>query len=198
MNRVGGTLRKVDAGHVEAVRRLAAAPRPQARIDLPNRVIARREYGQLVFEPSGRLICGDFAYAVEGPGSYDLEAVGRSVSLEFEANGSLPGNAGSPWTALLNGDLIRFPLTIRNFRPGDRFVPFGMKGRKKIKDFFIERKISDSERRNVPLLTQGSEILWVCGLRIDDRFKMTEGAGKGLRVTFFPGGRGSLSPEAAE
>jgi len=185
LNRAGGTLRRVDSRHVDAVRRLASGPRPQARIDLPNHVVARREYDHLVLDRFDEKPPEDFEYVLEGPGSYRLEAVGRSVFLELAAAADASWHGGSPWTAHLNRELIHFPLTIRNFRHGDHFVPLGMKGTKKIKDFFIERRLPASERAKVPLLIQGREILWVCGLRVDDRFKMTEGSGECLRVTFW-------------
>jgi tRNA(Ile)-lysidine synthase len=71
-------------------------------------------------------------------------------------------------------DKLGFPLTIRNARPGDRFVPLGMQGRMKIKDFFINNKINRHERRRIPIVQSPEGIVWVGGLRIDQSVKVTE------------------------
>ena len=90
----------------------------------------------------------------------------------------------SPWTAFLNAENLTYPLMIRNFLPGDRFVPLGMSGHKKLKDFFIDLKLSSKARAHIPILTHRNRIVWVCGLRIDDRFKVTKDTKRVLKVTF--------------
>jgi tRNA(Ile)-lysidine synthase len=77
-------------------------------------------------------------------------------------------------SAALDIDKMKFPLTIRKWKPGDAFMPFGMKGKKKLSDFFIDSKIPVSEKENIQLLVSGNEIAWVIGHRIDERFKVTE------------------------
>ena len=72
---------------------------------------------------------------------------------------------------------------LRNFQPGDRFVPLGMRGHKKVKDFFIDLKISSDSRKRIPILAQGDRIVWICGLRIDERFKVTADTKKVLKVS---------------
>ena len=77
--------------------------------------------------------------------------------------------------ALLDADKIQFPLTLRHWRHGDRFHPLGMKGSKLLSDFFVDQKFTESQKQNVFLLVSAeSEILWVVGYRIDDRFKIEE------------------------
>lgn len=62
---------------------------------------------------------------------------------------------------------IRFP------RAGDRFMPLGMRGFKKLSDFFIDAKVPYAQRAWVPLLECDVGIVWVCGHRLDERFKIT-------------------------
>jgi tRNA(Ile)-lysidine synthase len=76
--------------------------------------------------------------------------------------------------AYLNADKIHFPLTLRKWQQGDKFKPFGMKGVKKLSDFFVDEKLSLLEKENVWLLTSNNKIIWVVGHRIDDDFKLTE------------------------
>lgn len=69
---------------------------------------------------------------------------------------------------------INFPLRVKKWQKGDKFKPFGMKGVKKLSDFFIDEKLSLFEKENVWLLTLNNKIVWVVGYRIDDDFKLTE------------------------
>ncbi|MCW3070909.1 MAG: hypothetical protein JWO44_799 [Bacteroidetes bacterium] len=79
----------------------------------------------------------------------------------------------SELSASLDLDTLSFPLTIRKWKKGDTFQPIGMKGKKKLSDFFIDRKLSIAQKEDTWLLVSGKEIAWVIGQRIDDRFKIT-------------------------
>ena len=65
--------------------------------------------------------------------------------------------------AVFDWNHVNGALAVRNFRRGDRFQPLGMKGRKKIKDLFIEKRVPLSMRARWPLLTAGDEVLWIPG-----------------------------------
>jgi len=75
--------------------------------------------------------------------------------------------------ACLDLDKLEFPLLIRNWQQGDYFQPLGMTGFKKLSDFFIDEKIPLHEKENIWLLCSGQKIVWILGLRIDNRFKIT-------------------------
>jgi len=80
----------------------------------------------------------------------------------------------SPCAASFDFDRIFNPFILRGWRPGDRLVPAGMGGKhKKIQDLFVDAKIPRSQRSSIPVLTCSNEILWVIGLRTDDRFLAT-------------------------
>ena len=77
-------------------------------------------------------------------------------------------------TAQLDFDKIRFPMTLRHWRHGDRFHPLGMKGSKLLSDFFVDQKFTEWEKQKIWLLVSADgDILWVVGYRIDDRYKVT-------------------------
>jgi len=76
--------------------------------------------------------------------------------------------------ASLDLDKLHFPLEIRKWEKGDVFQPLGMKGKKKVSDYFIDEKFSVSDKENTWLLCSEGEIVWIVGQRLDDRFKITD------------------------
>ncbi len=93
------------------------------------------------------------------------------VSLSHKREESAPVHSLSTCIASFDFDNIPLPLSLRSWRPGDRFVPLGLRGHhKKLQDFFVDHKVEKSERHRRPLLCCREGILWVLGLRIDERF----------------------------
>ena len=71
-------------------------------------------------------------------------------------------------------DKLKFPLQIRSWQSGDYFYPLGTKGRKKLSDFFTDCKIDSFSKRQIRLLCAGDDIIWIIGLRSDERWKVRE------------------------
>ena len=88
-----------------------------------------------------------------------------------------------------NGQRIQLPkgsepkFTVRNRRNGDRFQPLGFPHEKKLKDVLIDRKIAARVRDRIPLLVWNGAIVWVAGVEISEKFKVTEGEGDRYEVT---------------
>lgn len=120
-------------------------------------------------------------YYIEDP----YREVNEPVSLDMDVvtigyNYKLPKN---PSIACLDLDKLQFPLIIRKWEQGDYFRPFGMKSMKKLSDFFIDIKLSIPEKENTWLLTSGREIIWIIGIRIDDRFRIGPDTKRMLKIT---------------
>ncbi len=85
-------------------------------------------------------------------------------------------------TAYFDNDLLQYPLAVRPWSEGDVFQPLGMKGKKKLSDFIIDRKIPLNNKKDVIVLFSKNDIIWVIGHRIDDRYKITSSTKHVLRI----------------
>lgn len=93
-----------------------------------------------------------------------------STDLDFTRDSSM---------AYVDYDLLVFPLVIRQWAEGDRFKPLGMQGFKKISDFFIDQKVPLPLKSQIPILLNGNgEVIWLAGLRQDNRYKVSSSTKK--------------------
>ncbi len=89
----------------------------------------------------------------------------------------------NPMAVSVDSELLSYPLTVRSWKQGDTFCPLGMKGSKKVSDFFVGEKIPLHKKQEIPLLVNGNgEIAWIGGYRLDDRYKVSV---KTKKVTIF-------------
>ena len=183
LKQVDGNIYPMEYDHVVSVLNLLNNEQPQCSIDLPNGITVKKIYDRLNFSLESEDQYTEYSYLIKGHGTYILDAVGQTLMLEEIDNIPDMLRAADPFTAYLDADRVEFPLTARNFRPGDRFVPLGMKGHKKIKNFFIDLKVPSEKRASTPILTCGDKVVWVCGIRIDERFKVTPETKKILKIT---------------
>ncbi len=97
------------------------------------------------------------------------------------------GEVGNPMRCLLNKRLMHGDLIVRSRRSGDRLIPFGMKGSKKLKDLFIDNKISSEVRDKIPIFDVQGDIIWVGGIRRSDLYTVEDEMSELLSIELIKG-----------
>ncbi len=184
---VKGDLARIAFCHLKGIDQLVSSPRPNGKIALPDGFQVSRCYGELVFAVhEDSLPEYPFEILLEGPGNYALPVGVLTLEL-LPAPENFLDVAGN--VAYFDAMSLTFPLLVRTVRPGDRIMPLGMKGRKKVKDLFIDEKVPLPARRRIPLLYSGARLLWVCGVRSAAEARVTPSTTSVIRAEI----RGFLS-----
>jgi len=162
-----GTMEGLSRSHIDALCDMIDSERPNSRLSLPQLVSAMKEYDIVTLtqlaEPAAETTSD---LLINAPGHYMLPTGGYLTIEITEPAGdfkNLPAN-----TAFFDPDRTLFPWHVRTFRPGDRIIQLGMSGRKKVKDIFIDQKIPLSERRRIPLLFCGTDLIWIAGVCVSE------------------------------
>ncbi len=117
----------------------------------------------------------DFAYDLGIPGEVAVPEAGVALSVERALGdapiGPLAARSGQVCVA---GEQLTDPLTVRNWRPGDVFRPLGLRGHKKLQDFFVDRKVAREARQKVPIVTDKHKgIVWIVGHTVGEEFRVS-------------------------
>ena len=89
-------------------------------------------------------------------------------------------------TEFADAERLGRSLILRSWEEGDWFIPLGMRSKKKLSDFFTDEKVPLFEKPTIPILESEGEIVWVCGKRLDDRFKVTGRTRSVVRLDYLP------------
>lgn len=169
-----GDLREITSQHIEDVLEKVARGRSGSRLELPGRLIVLREYDRILIGFEGikkKEALPPEQVLLKIPG----ETVISSLKLQIKAAFSRRGRAPLPEdnnVACLDAGRVLLPLVLRGVRAGDRFRPLGMKGSKKLQDFFVDEKVPRREREQAVVVESAGRIVWVVGYRIADDFKV--------------------------
>lgn len=183
--RLAGSTRGLSYVHVDGI--CDALARPGGRVHkmffLPLGVRVFLEYNDVCFTREDLWKVRPYEIPVRLGEEVPVPEAGivlRAQRVDFPS--PCPGAEEDPNCACLDADLAVGPMVVRNQRPGDRFRPIGLGGEKKLKDFFMDEKVSRSLRRRIAILEVGGDVAWVIGRRIDDRFKVSEKTRRMIRI----------------
>ncbi|HXV47892.1 MAG TPA: tRNA lysidine(34) synthetase TilS [Candidatus Binatia bacterium] len=168
-----GNLSGLGFVHVDDLLRLIKEGPPQGRLALPGALELAREYGTLkLVRRTSRIKRTCYSYEFNAGSSLRIPQAGSEIHSEV-IKAPLVRYPADFKEAVFDSARLTGPLAVRNFRRGDYFQPLGMNGHKKIKDLFIENKLTLSARANWPLLVLGREVLWIPGYGRSDLAKVT-------------------------
>jgi tRNA(Ile)-lysidine synthase len=169
-NRAGAESSGLSFIQIDEALAFMAAARTGRIMRLPYGLVIEREYEKFII--CLQAAAEGFSYALALPGVTAIPELGMQVeTMIIEGTPAEQEDKNYFWQALFDCDKIGPLLTLRSRRPGDRFRPAGMGGgSKKLQDYFVDMKIPRRKRDTVPLLVAGDDILWVAGLRTDERF----------------------------
>ncbi|HEX9079915.1 MAG TPA: tRNA lysidine(34) synthetase TilS [Desulfuromonadaceae bacterium] len=182
LERLAGNLDRITRRHIAALESLLDSSRPNAALNLPQGLAAVREYGVLRMRRLPPPATSPPPLCIPGPGTYPLPG-GGSLSVTIEP---VPSDyaAFPPHTACFDPAKAPFPWQVRRFRHGDRIVPHGMKGSKKVKDLFIDARVPLPRRRRTPLVFSGGTLIWVCGVRSSDLTRIDDSSARMVKAVF--------------
>ncbi|HVN67093.1 MAG TPA: tRNA lysidine(34) synthetase TilS, partial [Candidatus Sulfotelmatobacter sp.] len=112
-----------------------------------------------------------FKYQLTIPGEVRIAEVGRLVRGSYVDKME---KKNDPTAVYVDYNALGKEINVRSKLTGDRFIPFGIKGTKKLQDFFVDEKVPAAERERVPIVESAGKIVWVAGLRLDDRARVTD------------------------
>lgn len=152
-------------------------------LQLPHGIRARREYGGIFFYPEGEIKENPEGFSIPlkipgetaGPG---FTMLCRIIPNNFQ---QIPQKTYTKW---LNYDKIKNTVKVRTRQPGDYLAVNASGGRKKLKDYLIDCKAPRQERDRIPLVAQGSEVLWAVGYRLNEAYKVTPDTREALELVY--------------
>lgn len=141
-------------------------------------VYIQRSYEKLIFSNEAPQAF-DFSYEITFPANLKIKETGREYSFEITENGK--NFRYEKGVIYLDAERLG-TLTVRSRSDGDVFSPLGLNGRKKVKDFLIDSKVSVTERGRLPILESDGKIAAILCLRADNAYKVTEKTKKILKI----------------
>lgn len=148
--------------------------------DINEKLFVLRDRDYLIF--SERIARTNFKYPISKIGDYQFENFRISLSevskkeIKFSKEGNIE---------YFDYDKVPELLFLSSLQEGDQFVPLGMKEEVKLSDFLINQKVSRIDKQNIVLLRTKNDIIWVCGYRISDKFKITAKTKRFLKAEFY-------------
>jgi tRNA(Ile)-lysidine synthase len=184
---ITGDMQAITAHHVQQIISLLNSPKPGKSLNIPQGVTVTCRYGSVLFS---KVIGGirenePRVTPISVPGITELLAGNIRIQTQIFAVKRDFSLLDSGRQAFLDLEETGLIVKARFFRAGDRFCPLGMTGNKKLKSFFIDRKVPRIMRSKIPILTNANDdIIWVYGQRISHSYRVTD---KTEKVLFIEG-----------
>jgi tRNA(Ile)-lysidine synthase len=169
---------------VEEILETASQSLTRKSMLLPNRWRVSHQTGELHFERQGaNAEPADYEYRLPIPGSIDVPELGSRFESKLIGRNAVQGYNPQH---LFDPKLLAKELTVRNWRPGDRFWPAHSKAFRKIKELLQDRQVTGFERKLWPVVLSGDEIIWLRGFPAPAKLQPQENADQALQLQELP------------
>ncbi|NQT29666.1 MAG: tRNA lysidine(34) synthetase TilS [Candidatus Saganbacteria bacterium] len=171
IERVKGDLSELSYKHVHDIIDKFDS-RGKWELHLPDNIFVYGDRNELIItrerqvEPARK----SFFYSFSIPGEKDIAEIGKKIRASFCEEAI----SDDPNLAFVDHQVLGEKIIVRNRAEGDKFFPLGMKGSKKLQDFFVDEKVPLKLRDSIPIIESDGKIVWVAGYRLNDRAKVTK------------------------
>ena len=192
---VRGNRRELGANHVEQVVQLAGGSSSGHHVELPGEIIVRRNFGELIFSRRDAIKTSrNHATAKEASAYHYVVSLplSRTATVSIPELGKCFRLKVIDWPVtesdtkrdanVLDADLLRSPLILRNWRPGDAFRPRGRRHERKLKSMFLAGRVPSGERTAWPVLESGGRVIWAQGMPAAEDFRARESTRTGVVI----------------
>lgn len=183
LEKIIGDLQGFGEQHISSIIELFQSCETGKEVHLPYNIIGKVDYEDFKIYKSHLNPDKDFEYDLN-LGYNEFDNIGYDIDVKIIPIESIDFKNKQNNIRYFDYDKIQGKLYIRNRRNGDRFIPFGMQGSKKLKDYFIDEKISRDLRNKIPLIVDEENILWVIGYRTSDLYKITKVTKRVLAIEY--------------
>lgn len=174
---VAGRAKDITAKHIQNVKNLFFMNVGRS-VNLPYDMVAQKEYEGVTISVNSKELAEHQAVnevVIDDVGTYNIKLGEKNIELTVEKDDYNEAIfIENQYTKWIDCDIIDSNLLLRTRRDGDYIIVDEKGSRKKLKDFFIDKKIPREERNRICLLTRGSEVIWIVGYRISAAYKVNE------------------------
>jgi tRNA(Ile)-lysidine synthase len=161
---------------IERLLRLLNEGRSGRSVQLAGKLVATREYSRLVVQRAGIATAPrGFSQTFRVPATVEVPEIGSTFSFELVPVGRGKARYNRNGASLVDERLAEFPLTLRNWQPGDGYKPKGHRRQRKLKELFQKGRISRSERQGWPVVVAGDQVVWMRGFEVPEELSPAPG-----------------------
>lgn len=179
-----GKLQGLTEQHISSVVDLFNFGDTGKTINLPDGIIAKTDYNNLIIEKGKIDVPKEYSYKLDIGNNY-FPSVGYNFNIKVLPREEIQDIKSNKNLRFFDYDEVKGNLVLRNRRNGDRFIPYGMNGSKKLKDYFIDEKISRDLRDKIPVIADSEHILWVVGYRTSNLYMVKNNTKRVLVIQYF-------------
>jgi tRNA(Ile)-lysidine synthase len=175
---IKGDLRSIESGHINSLEEFSRKNVLGKTLQIPCFIEAVLSKELLILRKkrkNEKIVLITTLRSIEVPGKTVLKDLGLEFNCRLVDRNSFDFNNKNGKEEFFDFEKIGNTISCRFFEAGDRFVPLGMQGIKKVKSYFIDEKIPRNERNRIPILINGkNDIIWIYGHRIGNNFRVQE------------------------